>query len=282
TAVSIDPLSARGEPPRLGANAGMQIAASAHAAKPPAPAAPAPSPSAPPAQTLGAAAPASKPAPAPAPSPSPAALAVQQDGESIRRAALAFLQQQSVGLPGKITVTVAPAFARGLAACTTLVPFMPPGARVWGSTTVGVRCAGARPWTIYLQARVSLEATYYLAAHPIAPGVLLTPADLTTREGDLSNLPRTIVTDASQAVGAVTLAPISAGTPLRQDMLRSATSVTIGQTVRVVASGPGFTISSEGSVMNNASPGQQVRVKTAGGQIISGIVKDGSTVQIQM
>jgi flagella basal body P-ring formation protein FlgA len=65
-------------------------------------------------------------------------------------------------------------------------------------------------------------------------------------------------------------------------MLRSATSVTIGQTVRVVAVGPGFTISSEGSVMNNASPGQQVRVKTPGGQIISGIVKDGSTVEIQM
>jgi flagella basal body P-ring formation protein FlgA len=289
SAISIDPLSARGEPPRLGANAGMQTAALAHAAKPPAPAAPAHPPSVPPAQTLAAAAQAgSKPAatptqtPTPAPPPTPVVPAGQQDGESIHRTALAFLQQQSVGLPGKITVTVAPAFARGLAACTTLVPFMPPGARVWGSTTVGVRCAGARPWTIYLQARVSLEATYYLAAHPIAPGVLLTPADLTTREGDLSSLPRTIVTDASQAVGAVALAPIGAGTPLRQDMLRSATSVTIGQTVRVVASGPGFTISSEGSVMNNASPGQQVRVKTAGGQIISGIVKDGSTVQIQM
>jgi flagella basal body P-ring formation protein FlgA len=283
--VNIDPLSARGEPPRLGANAGMQTAALAHAAKPPAPAAPAHPPSVPPTQTLAVAAQAnSKPAAIPAPTspPSPVVPAGQQDGESIHRTALAFLQQQSVGLPGKITVTVAPAFARGLAACTTLVPFMPPGARVWGSTTVGVRCAGARPWTIYLQARVSLEATYYLAAHPIAPGVLLTPADLTTRDGDLSSLPRTIVTDASQAVGAVALAPIGAGTPLRQDMLRSATSVTIGQTVRVVASGPGFTISSAGSVMNNASPGQQVRVKTAGGQIISGIVKDGSTVQIQM
>jgi flagellar basal body P-ring formation protein FlgA len=187
-----------------------------------------------------------------------------------------------VGLPGKITVTVAPAFARGLAACTALVPFMPPGARVWGRTTVGVRCAGARPWTIYLQARVSLDAPYYLAAREIEPGVVITTADLTTRQGDLANLPRTIVTDASQAVGAVALARISAGSPLRQDMLRSASSVTIGQTVRVVAVGPGFTISSEGSVMNNASPGQQVRVKTPGGQIISGIVKDGSTVEIQM
>jgi flagella basal body P-ring formation protein FlgA len=34
--------------------------------------------------------------------------------------------------------------------------------------------------------------------------------------------------------------------------------------------------------MNNASPGQQVRVKTASGQIISGIVKDGATVEIQL
>jgi flagella basal body P-ring formation protein FlgA len=52
--------------------------------------------------------------------------------------------------------------------------------------------------------------------------------------------------------------------------------------VRVVAAGDGFAISAEGSAMNNASPGQQVRVKTANGQIISGIVKDGSTVEIQL
>ena len=211
-----------------------------------------------------------------------AAPAGQQDGESVRQTALAFLQQQSAGLPGKITITVAPAFPRGLASCTTLVPFMPPGARLWGRTTVGVRCAGERPWTLYLQARVSLEATYYLAARQIEPGAVVSPADLMTREGDLANLPRTIVTDPSQAVGAVALARIGAGSPLREDMLRSASSVTIGQTVKVIAVGTGFSISSEGAVMNNASPGQQVRVKTAGGQIISGIVKDGSTVEIQM
>ena len=235
------------------------------------------SPTAPAAQTANAA-----PAPTPAPAPAAAAPAGPQDGESIRRAALAFLQQQSAGLPGKITITVAPAFPRGLAACTTLVPFMPPGARLWGRTTVGVRCAGQRPWTLYLQARVSLEATYYLAARQIEPGAVLSAADLMTREGDLANLPRAIVTDPSQAVGAVALARINAGSPLREDMLRSASSVTIGQTVRVIAVGAGFSISSEGSVMNNASPGQQVRVKVAGGQIISGIVKDGSTVEIQM
>lgn len=226
------------------------------------------------------AAPAAVSAPAaPAAAPVPAG---QQDGEQIRSAALAFLEQQTAGLPGKVTVTVAPTFPRGLAACTTLVPFMPAGSRLWGRTSVGVRCAGEHPWTAYLQARIAIEATYYLAARQIEPNTVLSAADLLPREGDLSNLPRAVITDPSQAVGALALSRIGAGVPLRQDLLRSASSVTIGQTVRVVALGQGFQISAEGNVMNNAAPGEQVRVKMASGQVISGVVKDGSTVEIQM
>jgi flagellar basal body P-ring formation protein FlgA len=226
-------------------------------------------------------APASQPVAATADA-SPAGAPAMQDGETIRRTALAWLQQQAAGLPGKVEITVAPVFPRGLAACTTLSPFMPTGARLWGRTTVGVRCAGERPWTLYLQTKVSIHATYYLAARALAPGDVLTSADLVARDGDLTVLPMAIVTDPSQAVGAAALTRIAAGMPLRQDMLRSSASVSIGQTVRVVAQGQGFAISAEGSAMNNAGPGQQVRVKTAGGQIISGIVKDGSTVEIQL
>lgn len=250
-------------------------------------AAPAQTPPATAPSTLKAVASAAPASPAPAATaaaaaPASNAPAGQEDGETIRRAALAFLQQQTVGLPGKIEITVAPTFPRGLAACATLEPFMPTGARLWGTTSVGVRCAGAKPWTLYLRARIAIESTYYLAARQIEPGAMVTAEDLLARQGDLSNLPRAIITDPSQAVGASAMVRISAGMPLRQDLLKSASAVIIGQTVRVVAQGQGFTISSEGSVMNNASPGQQVRVKMAGGQIISGIVKDGGTVQVQM
>ncbi|WP_438394772.1 flagellar basal body P-ring formation chaperone FlgA [Caballeronia sp. DA-9] len=205
-----------------------------------------------------------------------------QDGDSIRAAALAFLTQEAAGLPGKADITVTPVFPRGLAPCATLEPFMPPGARLWGRTTVGVRCTGDRPWTLYLQARVSLQATYYLAARAMAPGEVLTAADLSARDGDITSMPQAIVTDPSQAVGATTLSRIVAGLPLRTDMLRGASSVVIGSSVHVVTSGAGFSISAEGSAMNNAAPGQQVRVKTAGGQIITGIVKDSSTVEVQL
>ncbi|KVR99400.1 flagellar basal body P-ring formation chaperone FlgA [Burkholderia vietnamiensis] len=222
------------------------------------------------------------PAPQPAAAAQPATPPGQQDPESIRRSALAFLQQQIAGLPGKTTTTVAAAFPRGLAECTTLEPFLPTGARLWGRTTVGVRCAGARPWTVYLQAKVTVQATYYVAARQIAPGEPLTAADLIARNGDLTVLPLAVITDPAQAIGATSLARIAAGLPLRQDMLRSAASVSAGQTVRVVAAGPGFTISAEGNALANAAPGQSVRVRMAAGQIVTAIVKDAGTVEIPL
>ncbi|HEX7909852.1 MAG TPA: flagellar basal body P-ring formation chaperone FlgA [Paraburkholderia sp.] len=279
-----DSLASRGEPPQLGANGTPIVSKAAVATL----AAPAPS-AAPTPATIGRMSATRPVAPAvaqqnlrPATVAQPAPLPGQQDPEVIRSAALAFLQQQSTGLPGKVDITVSPAFPRGLAACTTLAPFMPSGARMWGRTTVGVRCAGERPWTIYLQARISLHATYYLAARAMAPGEVLTSADLVARDGDLTGLPQAIITDPAQAIGSVTLTRVAGGMPLRRDMLKSASAVSIGQTVRVVAAGDGFAISAEGSALNNASPGQQVRVKTANGQIISGIVKDGATVEIQL
>ncbi|WP_051381438.1 flagellar basal body P-ring formation chaperone FlgA [Paraburkholderia mimosarum] len=206
----------------------------------------------------------------------------QQDGESVRAAVLAYLQQQSAGLPGHVSITVNPVFPRGLAACASLEPFMPPGARTFGRTTVGVRCIGARPWTLYVGARIAIEVTYYVASRQIGAGEVLSAADFTPRSGDLASLPQTIITDPNQARGAVALARISAGLPLRSDMLRSAASVIIGQTVKVIAVGTNFTISAEGSALNNGEPGQQVRVRTSGGQVITGVVKDAGTVQVQI
>ncbi len=276
-----DSLASRGEPPQLGTNGKPVVTTAAPA--------PMPTPTPMPPATIARTPATRQAAPAvmqqnlrPAALAQPAPLPGQQDAEAIRGAALAFLQQQSAGLPGKVDITVASAFPRGLAACTQLEPFMPTGARLWGRMTVGVRCAGERPWTIYLQARISLRATYYLAARAMAPGEVFTSADLVARDGDLTGLPQVIVTDPSQVVGSVSLVRIAGGMPLRRDMLKSASAVAIGQTVRVVAAGDGFSISAEGSAMNNASPGQQVRVKTANGQVISGIVKDGSTVEIQL
>jgi flagella basal body P-ring formation protein FlgA len=206
----------------------------------------------------------------------------KQDPAVIMKTAEDFLRQQATGLPGRVTLTVPPIAPRGLAACDNLQAFMAPGAPMWGRTTVGVRCTGEKPWTIYLLARVSVQATYYVAGRSISPGDVIQMADLVPREGDLSVMPRAIVTDPSQVIGAVAENRISAGLPLRSDLIRSPQAIQLGQTVKVVAQGDGFSISTDGNAMNNASPGQQVRVKTSSGQTVVGTASGKGVVQIPM
>ena len=79
---------------------------------------------------------------------------------------------------------------------------MPNGARLWGRTTVGVRCTSGHPWTVWLQAKVSVHATYYVAARAMMPGEVVSEADMVSRDGDLTMLPM-----SSPAAAALTSMP---------------------------------------------------------------------------
>ncbi|WP_287497107.1 flagellar basal body P-ring formation chaperone FlgA [Pandoraea sp. CB10b_02] len=223
---------------------------------------------------------------APAPQPSPQATVPGnsqfQNTEVVRQTAERFLREQTTGLPGRVTITVGDAVSERMPACSALEPFLPPGARLWGSTTVGVRCAGERPWTLYLQARVSINATYFVAARQINPGETIGPNDLSPRQGDLTLLPRTVATDAGQIVGTVAVNRITSGLPIRSDLLRSAIAVQQGQTVRVVSRGSGFEVSTEGQVLSRASAGDPVQVRTRAGQVVSGTVRTGKGGNVEV
>ncbi|MDR3399255.1 MAG: flagellar basal body P-ring formation chaperone FlgA [Pandoraea sp.] len=218
--------------------------------------------------------------------PAPQAAAPQnsqfQNIEVIRQTAERFLREQTTGLPGRVGITVGDAVSDRMPACAVLEPFLPPGARLWGATTVGVRCSGERPWTLYLQARVSINATYFVAARQINPGETIGPNDLSPRQGDLTLLPRTVATDAGQIVGTVAVNRITSGLPIRSDLLRSAIAVQQGQTVRVVSRGSGFEVSTEGQVLSRASAGDPVQVRTRAGQVVSGTVKSGKSGNVEV
>ncbi|MGI4860346.1 MAG: flagellar basal body P-ring formation chaperone FlgA [Janthinobacterium lividum] len=205
-----------------------------------------------------------------------------QNFELVKDAALSFLVQQTEGLPGKVTISLVSAAPRGLTSCGALEPFVPPGVRLWGRAMVGVRCNGERPWTIYLQARIGVIGDYFVAARTLNVGDTIGPQDLEPRHGDLTMLPATLITNPSQVVGTVASNAVTAGFPLRSDMVHAALTIRYGQQVRVVARGPGFSVSSEGSALANAAVGQPVRVRTATGSIISGIAQPDTTVEVPM
>ncbi len=207
--------------------------------------------------------------------------ATRQDPAALRESVQHFLEIQSIGSPGQVTVTVGQLDPRlNLAPCPAPQLFLAPGARAWGRTTVGVRCGAPSPWTIYIQASVAVVADYIASAVPLAQGQNIDAAQLLTMRGDLSALPAGLATEPAQVVGRSLSMSLPAGMPLRLDALRSKPVVMQGQPVRLVSSGAGFSVSAEAKAIGNAGEGQVVQVRTAAGQQLSGVARGGGLVEV--
>jgi flagella basal body P-ring formation protein FlgA len=203
------------------------------------------------------------------------------DPPAIQKAIDAFLRRETLGLPGEVTYSIGSIDARTrLPSCPGLETFLAPGVRLWGKSSVGVRCPPPNPWTIYVGVEVRITASYFVAARPLAQGEMLRDDDLVARQGDLGQLPAGVVTDPRTAIGKTVANSLGAGQPLRHDMLRAQMVVQQGQSVKLVSQGPGFKVSSEGRAINNALEGQIAQVRSASGQVISGVARAGGIIEV--
>lgn len=192
-----------------------------------------------------------------------------------------YVLRQTGDLPGKVRVTVDPLDpATRLSPCKAFSPSHPPGSRLWGKATVTVTCLGPAHWVVYIPVRVQVTARYLRTTRQLAPGQPLGSDDFTLVDGDLSELPAGTLTDPAQALGRPLRLGLGAGQPLRGEQLITPLAVRQGQTVRLVARGSGFAVSSEGTALANASEGNTVPVRTASGQTIKGIARAGGVVEI--
>lgn len=210
------------------------------------------------------------------------AIANPQDPGAVSQAAEDYLRQQLAQMPGDPSIKMDEVRTDHLAACDSLQAYMPGGARPRARMSVGVRCTGPRAWSVFVQATVSLPGQYFVAARMINAGEVITATDVAPRDGDLVNLPPGAMTDMPNIVGMTAANRIAAGQPFKSTALRSPGAVQRGQTVRINARGPGFVVSSEGQAMENAAPGAMVQVRTASGQIVSGVVQSQGTVEIPL
>ncbi|AJJ28215.1 TPA: flagellar basal body P-ring formation chaperone FlgA [Yersinia enterocolitica] len=154
---------------------------------------------------------------------------------------------------------------------------LPANARPWGNISLSVRCDGVRR---FIQTQVQVSGHYAVAARQLAAGEKMTLQDIKMKQGRLDTLPPGALLEPNFAQGAVSLRQINAGQPLTRNMLRRLWIIKAGQDVQVLALGEGFNVNSNGKAMNNAAIQDNVRVRMASGQIVSGTVADDGTVHI--
>lgn len=165
--------------------------------------------------------------------------------------------------------------------CDQIDLMLPAANRLRGRIQVGVRCRSPHAWAAWVPATIQITGTYYVASHQLPPGKTLDMGDLEARTGDLSMLPASVVQQPADVVGRVLLTSVAANQPLRAESLRLPVAVQAGQTVKLIAEGGGFQVSSDGRAMNQAAVGQVAQVRTANGNVVSGIAQSAGVVAIQ-
>lgn len=212
----------------------------------------------------------------------PVAARAHQESPPVSKAVEEFLKIQTQGLPGQARFKVTPLDPRNnLAPCPAFMVELTPGARLWGRSSVRVRCQAEGGWMIHVPVQILVTGHYLVTARALTRGQAVTEADLSQLSGELTMLPDGILTEPDQAIGRSASLSIPAGRPLRGDMLQQAWVIQQGQTVQVVSSGAGFQVTAgDGRALGNATEGQIVQVRMANGRLISGLARGGATVEV--
>jgi flagellar basal body P-ring formation protein FlgA len=187
-------------------------------------------------------------------------------------------------IPLRYSVEVGAADGRlRLAPCGNVEAYLPPGARLWGRNRVGVRCVdGVSRWNITLPVQVQAWGKAWVLRGNVAVGSTVTASDVLEQEVDWAEDNRPVLSDPALWDGQTAARLLSTGQTLRDGMVRPTQVFQAGATVKVIAKGPGFRVSSEAQALSAGVVGQLARVRMDNGRVTSGLVLDVNTVEITL
>ncbi len=203
--------------------------------------------------------------------------------ETISHQAREFLmaQHRHRAEPPQINLTALDPRLR-LAKCgAALEAFLPGGAKTVGNTSVGVRCPGPQPWTVYQRATVRVFDQVVVAGRFLSRGTLLSAADLRSERRELSVLSSGYETVPDALIGKQLRQALNAGTVIPPQIVKTPPAIRQGETVTLVIRQGGMEITSSGIALSDAGLGERLRVRNqTSKRVIEGTVIGNHRVEV--
>lgn len=187
-----------------------------------------------------------------------------QSLQSIKQAVKSYLlKQPQIKRLNTVNVVPGPLDRRlALSQCgDDLQLFLPPGGKLVGKSTVGVRCTSSNPWTLYVPVTITAYADVATANYPLQRGALLTRDDFSMVQQPLHQLPAGYMEDNSELLGKQLTRTVAAGKTLTRNMLKSPIMIKRGQQVVLIAQNHNFEVRVSGKALANGAVGDRIQVQ---------------------
>jgi flagella basal body P-ring formation protein FlgA len=130
-----------------------------------------------------------------------------------------------------------------------------------GNTTIGVRCNGDNPWTIYVPTYVKAMHKVVITTRPILRRSTISKDDIRLEERDITASTDTYIDNPEDALGMLAKRDLAGSMVLTANMLAAPLLVHRGQQVVILAEGPGLEVRMGGIALMDGTEGQIIRAK---------------------
>jgi flagella basal body P-ring formation protein FlgA len=142
-----------------------------------------------------------------------------------------------------------------------LESYTPQGKKQMGKITVGVRCNGTTPWSLFVPVTVKVMTKIVVATNSLPRGSIIQQGDVTMEMRDISRLHRGFLEDTKAAVGKKLRQRIGRNQVITPSKLVAPLTVKRNNRVLIRASNKTIQVSMAGKALQNGSMGQVIRVK---------------------
>ncbi len=161
--------------------------------------------------------------------------------------------------------------------------FSPQSKVTLGQQTVGVKCRGETPWTVYVQVTAKLMKHAVVSQRSLSSRHVLTESDLTLKRVDVGQLKQSYTTRTDNLIGKQLKYPVAMGTVITQAHVKPIKMVRRGDQVVLIAEAGSMEVKMNGVALSDASYGQRVKVKNSSSKrVVEGLVDAPGVVRVQL
>ena len=130
-----------------------------------------------------------------------------------------------------------------------------------GKITVGIRCNGSHPWSLFVPINVKVMAEVVVARNSLPRGAIIGPDDITMKQRDLARMHRGYLENTQLVIGKKLRQRIRQNQVVTPSQLDTPLAIKRNNRVTIVASNKVLKIRMAGKALESGGLGEFIRVR---------------------